>query len=152
MNMNCKTVFLGFILVAAALFMSCSTEDPHVVCGREWNPAHQVVADTGAEFAMNDQLFVQFRYGKNFDFSELTTKVYRGTLENLGDTIWTRSVKVTEKMGAYTLVGRASRGGYMNARELARVHETGPIVFEFSANGKVLAAKSINLISNKTQK
>lgn len=100
MNMNCKTVFLGFILVAAALFMSCSTEDPHVVCGREWNPAHQVVADTGAEFAMNDQLFVQFRYGKNFDFSELTTKVYRGTLENLGDTIWTRSVKVTEKMGA----------------------------------------------------
>jgi hypothetical protein len=40
----------------------------------------------------------------------------------------------------------------MDARELARVHEPGPVVFEFSANGKVLAAKEINLTHNRLQK
>jgi hypothetical protein len=54
---NKKTIVMGLALAAGMLFTGCSTEDPHVVCGREWNPAHQVVADTGAEFAMNDQLF-----------------------------------------------------------------------------------------------
>ena len=149
---NKKTIVMGLALAAGMLFTGCSTEDPHVVCGREWNPAHQVVADTGAEFAMNDQLFVQFRYGKNFDFPKLTTTVYRGTLARKGEKIWDHEVAVTEKMGAYTLVGRAHRGGYMDARELARVHEPGPVVFEFSANGKVLAAKEINLTHNRLQK
>lgn len=144
-----KMMLAGIVLALGSFFIGCSTEDPHIVCGREWNQAHQVVADTGAEFAMNDQLFVQFRYGKNFDFPKLVTTVYRGTLTNRGEKIWDREVGVTEKMGAYTLVGRASRGGYMNARELARVHEPGPVVFEFSANGKVLASKEINLVHNR---
>ena len=139
---NKKTIVMGLALAAGMLFTGCSTEDPHVVCGREWNAAHQVVADTGAEF----------RYGKNFDFPKLTTTVYRGTLAKKGEKIWDHEVAVTEKMGAYTLVGRAHRGGYMDARELARVHEPGPVVFEFSANGKVLAAKEINLTHNRLQK
>lgn len=152
MTLKFSTLFACAAFFCAAIFSGCAAEDAGVVCGREWNPSRQVVADTASEFALNDQLIVQFRYGKNFDFDKLTTTVYRGTLAKRGEKIWDREVGVTEKMGAYTLVGRASRGGYMNARELARVHETGPVVFEFSANGKVLAAKEINLVQNRTQK
>lgn len=152
MRLRVSSLLAGLLLCVGVLVSACTSEEPQVVCGREWNPAHQVVADTGAEFALNDQLIVQFRYGKNFDFSKLVTTVYRGTLDKRGEKIWDREVGVTEKMGAYTLVGRASRGGYMNARELARVHETGPVVFEFSTEGRVLAAKEINLVKNKTQK
>ena len=52
----------------SAFFSSCSTEEPHIVCGREWNPALQLVADTTSEFELINPMIVQFRYGTGFDF------------------------------------------------------------------------------------
>ena len=73
-----KSWFLLFVAFGL-LFSACSTEEPSVVCGREWNPGTQVVADTASEFALNDPLIVQFRYGKNFDFTSLARVSRSGT-------------------------------------------------------------------------
>ena len=120
-----------------------------MVCGREWNPGTQVVADTASEFALNDPLIVQFRYGKNFDFTKMTITFYEGTLANKGKKIWDRDVAVTEKLGAYTLQGKSKRGGLMTARELAHQKNPGSVVVEFSTEGRVLAAKELTLTKNK---
>ena len=142
---------LRFFLVALllSLLSACSIEETAIVCGREWNPNLEVVADTASEFEMNDPMIVQFRYGKNFDFPKLKTTFYVGTLSNKGEKIWDHEVAVSEKMGVYTLQGKSRHGGLMTARELCRQKEPGPVVIEFSALGRVLATKEINLIKNR---
>lgn len=143
-----KSLFLLF--VAFGLFFgACSTEEPSVVCGREWNPGTQVVADTASEFSLNDPLLVQFRYGKNFDFTKLTITFYEGTLASKGKKIWDREVAVNEKLGSYTLQGKSKSGGHMSARELTRQKQPGSVVVEFSTEGRVLAAKELTLTKNK---
>ena len=138
-------VFLAF----AALLVGCNVERPAIVCGREWNPNVEVVADTASEFEMKDQLIVQFRYGKNFDFSKLKTTFYEGTLANKDAEIWNHEVAVSEKMGVYTLQGKSRHGGLMTARELCRKKEPGPVVIEVSGDGKVLLSKQILLTKNR---
>ena len=143
-----KSLFL-LLLAFGLWFSACSVEEPSVVCGREWNPGTQVVADTSSEFALNDQLIVQFRYGKNFDFTKMTITFYEGTLASKGKKIWDREVAVTEKLGAYTLQGKSKHGGLMTARELAHQKNPGSVVVEFSTEGRVLAAKELTLTKNK---
>ncbi len=143
-----KSLFLMFVAFGL-LFSACSTEEPAVVCGREWNPGTQVVADTAGEFALNDPLIVQFRYGKNFDFTKMTITFYEGTLASKGKKIWDRDVAVTEKLGAYTLQGKSKHGGLMTARELTHQKNPGSVVVEFSTEGRVLAAKELTLTKNK---
>ena len=141
---------LLLLLLALGLFMgACSTEEPSVVCGRDWNPTAQVVADTASEFALNDQLIVQFRYGKNFDFTKMNIAFFEGTLASKGKKIWDRDVDVNEKLGAYTLQGKSKHGGLMTARELTRQKNPGSVVVEFSTDGRVLAAKELTLTKNK---
>ena len=136
-------------LALLVLLSGCHVEKTAIVCGREWNPALEVVADTASEFEMKDPLIVQFRYGQNFDFAKLKTTFFEGTLANRGPEIWTHEVAVSEKMGVYTLQGKSRRGGLMTARELSRKKEPGSIVIEVSGDGKVLAAKQILLTKNR---
>ena len=143
-----KSLFLMFVAFGL-LLSACSTEEPSVVCGREWNPGTRVVGGTASEFALNDPLIVQFRYGKNFDFTKMTITFYEGTLASKGKKIWDRDVAVTEKLGAYTLQGKSKRGGLMTARELAHQKNPGSVVVEFSTEGRVLAAKELTLTKNK---
>lgn len=136
-------------ITTACLLVGCSVEDTAIVCGREWNPALEVVADTMSEFEMKDQMIVQFRYGKNFDFSKLKTTFYEGTIAHKGEKIWDHEVAVSEKMGVYTLQGKSRHGGLMTARELCRKKEPGPVVIEVSGDGKVLMSKQILLTKNR---
>ena len=145
-----KKWFVAFVAAMASLFAGCSVEDTAIVCGREWNPALDVVADTMSEFEMRDPLIVQFRYGKSFDFSMLKTTFYEGTIAHKGEKIWDHEVAVSEKMGVYTLQGKSRHhSGVMNARELCRKKEPGPVVIEVSGDGKVLLSKQILLTKNR---
>lgn len=142
-----KVTLILFVIVA--LLTGCNVEETAIVCGREWNPNLEVVADTASEFEMKDQLIVQFRYGKNFDFAKLKTAFYEGTLANKESEIWNHEVAVSEKMGVYTLQGKSRHGGLMTARELCRKKEPGPVVIEVSGDGKVLMSKQILLTKNR---
>ena len=52
-----KVTLVLFVLVA--LLTGCNVEETAIVCGREWNPNLEVVADTASEFEMKDQLIVE---------------------------------------------------------------------------------------------
>ncbi len=145
---NLKAVAL-FAVAACAAFLGCSTEEPSIVCGKEWNPGTQVVADTASELDLADQLIVQFRYGKGFDFSNLKIAFYEGTAASKGAEIWKHEVKVSEKMNAYTLQGKSKHGGLMTARELTRQKKPGSVVIEVSTDDRVLATKELTLVKNK---
>lgn len=142
---------LAFFLVIAmgAFFSSCSTEDPHIVCGREWNPALQLVADTTSEFELINPMIVQFRYGTGFDFPTIKIAFYEGTAANKGKEIWKYETKVNEKVSVYTLQGHSKRGGLMTAAEMTRHHAPGQIVIEATTGDRLLAVKEITLIKNK---
>ena len=93
------------LMTIGSLLAGCRTEDPVIVCGREWNPALQIVADTSTEFGMGEPLYIQFRYGTGFDFTTLKMSFYEGTLANKGAEIWSHDARVSEKMSSYTLQG-----------------------------------------------
>lgn len=132
-----------------AFFTGCESEPAGISCGKEWNPASQVVADTSSTFDLADQLIVQYRHGGNFDFTSLKVSFYEGTLASKGKEIWSRDVAVTEKMGSYTLQGKSKHGGLMTARELTHQKKPGSVVVEFSTGDKVLASKELTLVKNK---
>lgn len=140
-----KFVFAACAAVAMTVFSACSVEDPTIIAGREWNPSSQSVADTTSSFKMNEQMVVQFRYGKNFDFGKLKTTFYEGSAEQKGKEIWSHEIPVSPKVGVYTLQGKSKMGGLMNAKELTRLKSAGSVLVEFSADGKVLATKNITV-------
>lgn len=144
-----KKILVALTLAAFAMFTGCSTEETTVVCGRDWNPGAQVVADTTSEFDLADQMVVQFRYGKGFDFSKLTVAIYEGTAANKGKEVWSRESNVTDKMSVYTLQGKSSHGGMMLAREWCKTRKPGQFVVEFSTEGRVLATKEITLVKSR---
>ena len=145
--------FSKIVLLAAvafgSLFTACSTEEPSIVCGRDWNPGSQVVADTTSEFDLADQMIVQFRYGKGFDFPKLEIVFYEGTAANKGKKIWSHEANVSDKMNVYTLQGKSKHGGLMTARELSRQKQPGSVVVEFSTDGRIIAQKEITLVKNR---
>lgn len=144
-----KTIVAAALLVLACLLSACNEPNPLVVCGREWNPGSQIVADTASEFDLKDQLIVQLRYGTGFDFDALKITFFEGTLANKGAEIWSHEARVSDKMNSYTLQGKSKHSGYMTAREMTRHKTPGTVVIEFSTNGKLLASKEITLVKNK---
>ena len=143
-----KKCVMVVLAALAGVISGCHVEKTAIVCGREWNPALEVVADTASEFDMKDPLIIQFRYGQNFDFSKLKTTFYEGTLSNRGPEIWTHEVAVSEKMGVYTLQGKSRHHlGVMNARELCRKKEPGSVVIEVAGDGKVTTSPAISSLS-----
>ena len=146
MRKTAKLAILAILMVVGSLWTGCRTEDPIIVCGREWNPALQIVADTATEFGMGEPLYIQFRYGTGFDFNSLRITFYEGTLANKGGEIWNHEARVTDKMSSYTLQGRTKHSEFMSARELTRHKEPGTVVIEISTDGRVLASKQITLV------
>ena len=53
-----KKVVMLAALSMGALSAGCSSPDPVIACGREWNPAVGYVADTGSVFRMADELII----------------------------------------------------------------------------------------------
>lgn len=148
MNKLAKIALLAMIAMGA-LLTSCSTEEAKIVCGREWNPALQLVADTTSEFELINPMIVQFRYGTGFDFPTLKIAFYEGTAANKGREIWNYETNVSEKVSVYTLQGHSKRGGLMTAAELTRHKAPGSIVIEATTGSRVLAVKEISLVKNK---
>lgn len=144
-----KKILLIAAATLGAFLSGCVSQDPTITCGRDWNAASRVVADTTSEFDLADPMIVQFKYGRNFDFTKLTTAFYEGSLAQKGKEIWSREVVVTEKMDSYTLQGKSKHGGLMTARELSRQKQPGSVVVEFSADGKVIAQKEITLVKTR---
>lgn len=143
-----KKFLIAASVALCAFVAGCTSQEPSITCGRDWNAASRVVADTTSEFDLADQMIVQFKYGRNFDFTKLKTAFYEGTLANKGKEIWSHEVPVTEKMDSYTLQGKSKHGGLMTARELSRQKQPGSIVVEFSADGKIIGQKEITLVKN----
>lgn len=137
------------IFAVAFVFVGCSTEEAKVVCGREWNPATQMVSDTTSEFEMINPMIVQFRYGTGFDFPALKFAFYEGTAANKGREIWKYETRVSDKVSVYTLQGKSKRGGLMSARELTRLKSPGQVYIEVTAGDRLLASKEITLVKNK---
>lgn len=144
-----KKFILAATVALCGFIAGCMSEEPSISCGRDWNPTARVVVDTTSEFDLADQMIVQFKYGRNFDFTKLKTAFYEGTLANKGKEIWSHEVGVTEKMDSYTLQGKSKHGGLMTARELSRQKQPGSVVVEFSADGRVIAQKEITLVKNR---
>lgn len=136
-------------IVFGVLLAACSTEEPSIVCGRDWNPGSQVVADTTSEFDLAEQMIVQFRYGKGFDFPKVKIAFYAGTAANKGKEIWSHEARVSEKMNAYTLQGKSKHGGLMTARELTRQKQPTQILVEVGDGERVIVTKEITLVKNK---
>ena len=146
---NLAKIAIMALLAAGCVLTACSTEEAKIVCGREWNPAMQLVADTTSEFELINPMIVQFRYGTGFDFPTLKVSFYEGTKANRGREIWNYETKVSEKVSVYTLQGHSKRGGLMTAAELTRHKTPGPIYIEATTGSRVLASKEITLVKNK---
>jgi len=144
-----KKLLLAVVLGALSVFVGCSTEEPSIICGRDWNDGAMVVADTTSQFELADQMVVQFRYGKSFDFTTLKMAFYEGTSANKGKEIWSRETTVSSKADKYTLQGKSRHGGMMLAREMCKQRKPGSILIEFSADGRVLATKDITLTKTR---
>lgn len=142
-----KKVMMLATLALGAMFAGCSKPDPVIACGREWNPAVNIVADTGSVFRMADELIVQVRYGTGFDFNELKIAFYEGTLQNKGPQIWEHKARVTSRLDSYTLEGRSRRGGYATAREMTKLKAPGTVVIEVSSENGLIATKQLSIVN-----
>ena len=140
-----KKVAMLAALSMGALFAGCSSPDPVIACGREWNPAVGYVADTGSVFRMADELIIQLRYGTGFD--TLTFAFYEGTLARKGEQLWEHDFRVTDKMEAFTLEARSRRGGYATAREMTKLKAPGTVVVEVSSEKGLIAAKQLTIVN-----
>lgn len=145
--MKKQKVMMLATLALGAMFAGCSKSEPVIACGREWNPAVNIVADTGSVFRMADELIVQVRYGTGFDFDNLKIAFYEGTLENRGPQIWEHKARVTSRLDSYTLEGRSRRGGYATAREMTKLKAPGTVVIEVSSEKGVVATKQISIVN-----
>ena len=134
-------------LAMGAMFAGCSKPEPVIACGREWNPAMNIVADTGSVFRMADELIVQVRYGTGFDFNELKIAFYEGSLQNKGAQIWEHKARVTSRLDSYTLEGRSRRGGYATAREMTKLKAPGTVVIEVSSENGLIATKQLTIVN-----
>ena len=138
-----RKLILLAVVAFGALLAACSTEEAKIVCGREWNPANQVVVDTTSEFELINPMIVQFRYGTGFDFPALKITFYEGTEKSKG--------KEIEKVSVYTRQGHSKRGGLMTAAELTRHKAPGSILIEATAGDRLLAFKEVTLVKNKVK-
>ena len=140
---------LALLVFAGFMVAGCFTEEPHIVCGREWNSATQTVSDTTSEFQMIDEMIVQFRYGTGFDFPSLKVTFYESESGNKGRELWNYETRVSDKVSVYTLQGKSKRGGLMTAKELTRMKAAGEVIVEATAGERLLASKKITLVKNK---
>lgn len=144
--MKKSLIFAGAFLLFSLVACESSSGDRAVIVGRGLDFQTQTIIDTTSQIRLDEPVFLQCKYGGKFDFAKLKISFYKGTLANKGKELWSHEVAVSNKADSYTLQAKAKHGGYISARELMHIKTPGPIVVEFSGEGKVIASKEISLV------
>ena len=88
---------------------------------------------------------MQFRYGKNFDFSKLKWEVANAD----GKIIATKTSAVNAKEGSYTVLVSSRRGGFSSASEFFKAREGEFSIRFFNADADtLLLRKQIRVVRN----
>ena len=88
---------------------------------------------------------MQFRYGKNFDFSKLKWEVVSAS----GKVIASKTSPVNAKEGSYTVLVSSIRGGFSSATEFFKAKEGEFSIRFFNADtDTLLLQKHIRVIRN----
>lgn len=141
-----KKLQLLLTFAAGLILAACSSEPMSIVTGKDFISNRAVVVDTGSVFHSSDPFVMQFRYGKNFDFSKIKWEV----LSADGKQISSKTSKVNAKEGSYTiLVSSARKGGIANAAEIFRAKEGNfKVRFINADSDALLLEKQIRVVLN----
>ena len=141
-----KKLHLLIALAAGLILAACSSEPMSIVTGKDFIPKRAVIVDTGSVFHSSDPFVMQFRYGKNFDFSKIKWEVLNAD----GKVISSKTSSVNAKEGSYTiLVSSARKGGIANAAEFFRAKEGSfKIRFSNADADTLLLEKQIQIVLN----
>lgn len=139
-----KNILLA-VLFPVLLCMGCSSEPMQIVCGKDFLQKRAVVVDTASVFHTSDPFVMQFRYGKNFDFSKLRWEVSNAS----GKIIASKTSTVNEKEGSYTVLISSRRGGFSSATEFFRAKAGEFTIRFFNEDAKtLLVEKKIRIVLN----
>ncbi|MBP5246481.1 MAG: hypothetical protein J6Z31_01305 [Fibrobacter sp.] len=141
-----KKFQLLMILTFGMILAACSSEPMAIVTGKDFIQKRAVVVDTASVFHSSDQFVMQFRYGKNFDFSKIKWEV----LSADGKTVSSKTSPVNAKEGSYTIiVSSVRKGGIANAAEFFRAKEGSfRIRFSNADADTLLLEKQVRVVLN----
>ncbi len=126
-------------------FAACSSEPMRIVCGKDFLQKRAAVVDTSSVFHSSEPFVMQFRYGKNFDFSKLKWEVANAD----GKIIATKTSAVNAKEGSYTVLVSSRRGGFSSASEFFKAREGEFSIRFFNADADtLLLRKQIRVVRN----
>ena len=141
-----KKIPLWIVVVVGMLLVACSSEPMSIVTGKDFIQKRAVIVDTTSVFHSSDPFIMQFRYGKNFDFSKIKWEV--STAE--GKPISSKTSSVSDKEGSYTIiVSSVRKGGIANAAEFFKAKEgTFRIRFRNADADTLLLEKQVRVVLN----
>lgn len=138
--------------VALLSLVGCESEPAHIEFGRDWNPNKEVVLDTSSTFHVNDPIMAQLYNGEAFGVDQVTLTVYQGGLASRGKQVYSRQIKVKASESAVILKGGGGAAQQLTARGLVGASAAGTYTFEFTSQGKVIAAKELQLTRSQDKK
>lgn len=131
-------------LLFPLFFTACSSEPMQIVCGKDFLQKRAAVVDTSSVFHSSEPFIMQFRYGKNFDFSKLKWEVANAS----GKIIASKTSPVNAKEGSYAVLISSIRG-FSSATEFFRAKEGEFSIRFFDADADtLLLQKQIRVIRN----
>lgn len=141
-----KKMQFWLAIAASMILMACSSEPMSIVTGKDFIQKRAVIVDTTSTFHSSDQFIMQFRYGKNFDFSKIKWEVSTAD----GKTISSKTSPVNAKEGSYTIiVSSVRKGGIANAAEFFKAKEgTFRIRFSNADADSLLLEKQVRVVLN----
>ena len=141
-----KKMQLWLAIAASMILMACSSEPMSIVTGKDFIQKRAVIVDKTSTFHSSDQFIMQFRYGKNFDFSKIKWEVSTAD----GKTIASKTSPVNAKEGSYTIiVSSVRKGGIANAAEFFKAKEgTFRIRFSNADADSLLLEKQVRVVLN----
>ncbi len=114
------------------IFSACSSEPMQIICGKDF-------------LQSSEPFIMQFRYGKNFDFSKLKWEVVNAS----GKTVASKTSPVSVKEGSYTVLVSSIRGGFSSATEFFKAKEGEFSIRFFNADADtLLLQKQIRVVRN----
>ncbi len=147
-----RLLSLGFVCASVLSLLACQSEPAHIEFGRDWNPNKEVVLDTSSTFHVNDPILAQLYNGEAFGVDQVTLTVYQGGLASRGNQVYTRQIKVKASESAVILKGGGGAAQQLTARGLVGASAAGTYTFEFTSQGKVIAAKELQLTRSQEKK
>lgn len=139
-----KRIFLSALFLPM-IFSACSSEPMQVICGKDFIQSRAAVVDTSSVFHSSEPFVMQFRYGKNFDFSKLKWEVVNAS----GKIIASKTSPVNAKEGSYTVLVSSIRGGFSSATEFFKAKEGEFSIRFFDADAdSLLMQKQIRVVRN----